>query len=86
MIDYADFITALKSSWVRRLLHSKAKWKNLLQLGFNLELFWIYGTYFIEKTSENISNPVWREMFQSRSAIYKVDKSKTPMNHYGTIQ
>ena len=59
MIDYADFITALKSSWIRRLLHSKAKWKNVLQvqLGFNLELCWIYGTDFIEKTSENISNP-----------------------------
>ena len=80
MINYADFITALKSSWVRRLLHSKAKWKNLLevQLGFKMELFWIYGIDFIEKTSENISNPFWSEVFQSWSAIYKVDKSKTP--------
>ena len=80
MINYADFITALKSSWVRRLLHSNAKWKNLLevQLGFKMELFWIYGIDFIEKTSENISNPFWSEVFQSWSAIYKVDKSKTP--------
>lgn len=80
MNDYADFITALKSSWVRRLLHSKAKWKNLLevQLGFKMDLFWIYGIDFIEKTSENISNPFWSEVFQSWSAIYKVDKSKTP--------
>ena len=39
MIDYADFIRALKSSWVRRLIHSKEKWKNILQvqLDFNME-------------------------------------------------
>lgn len=49
-----------------------------MQLGFKMELFWIYGIDFIEKTSENISNPFWSEVFQSWSAIYKVDKSKTP--------
>ena len=26
MVDYTEFISALKSSWVRRLIHSDAKW------------------------------------------------------------
>ena len=32
MIDYQEFICALKSSWIKRLLHSDAKWTKLIEI------------------------------------------------------
>lgn len=44
MVNYADFITALKANWIRRLLHSNANWTKLLSSEPNIDIdnMWIH--------------------------------------------
>lgn len=48
MIDYSAFIPALKSSWIKRLINSNAKWVKLLEttLGIEISNLWKRGLDF----------------------------------------
>ena len=39
MIDYQEFTCALKSSWIKRLLHSDAKWTKLIEIIFKIDIY-----------------------------------------------
>ena len=58
MVDYKKFITALKSTWIRRILQSNAKWKKLLEseLKICIDKLWIFGIDFIRKVCANSTN------------------------------
>ena len=49
MIDYRKFITALKSTWIRRILHSNSKWVPLLEsvIHCNTGNLWKRGFLFV---------------------------------------
>ena len=61
MIDYMEFVCALKSTWIRRLIHSNTKWVKLFEseLGLKIETLWEKGSDFITNISNKISNKFW---------------------------
>lgn len=61
MIDYMEFVCALKSTWIRRLIHSNATWVKLFEseLGLKIETLWEKGSDFITNISNKISNKFW---------------------------
>ena len=67
MLDYFEFITALKSSWIRRLMQCRTKWKNLLEaiIKENENSLWLKGTDFISDISKSINDIFWKEFFCS---------------------
>lgn len=67
MVDYSKFITALKATWIRRILHSDAKWTKLLsaELEINVEKLWKYGMDYINNLNAKITNSFWIDVFQS---------------------
>ena len=71
MIDNQEFICALKSSWIKRLLHSDAKWTKLIEIIFKIDMrdLWKKGLDFISNLSLNTTN-----IFLERGSS-KLDKS-----------
>lgn len=63
MIDYMEFVCALKSTWIRRLIHSNTKWVKLFEseLGLKIETLWEKGSDFITNISNKIRNKFWKE-------------------------
>ena len=58
MIDYHEFICALKSSWIKRFLHSDAKWTKLVEMILKTDIRNLRkkGLDFISKLSLNTTN------------------------------
>ena len=79
MVDYKKFITALKSTWIRRILQSNAKWKKLLEseLKICIDKLWIFGIDFIRKVCANSTNNFWKAI-QERKALLQ-DFVKPPL-------
>ena len=50
MLNIQHFMTDLKSTWIRRLFTTNAKWKLLFEITTNLsvQIFVICGDYFIK--------------------------------------
>ena len=66
-------ITALKSTWIRRILQSNAKWKELLEselMKICIDKLWIFGLNFIKNVSVKSTNNFWKDVFQSWSNVY----------------
>lgn len=59
-----EFVCALKSTWIRRLIHSNTKWVTLFEseLGLKIETLWEKGSDFITNISNKISNKFWKEV------------------------
>ena len=74
MLDYFEFITALKSSWIRRLMQCRTKWKNLLEaiIKEKVNSLWLKGTDFIADINNSINNIFWKEVFCSWIKIVKI--------------
>lgn len=58
-----EFVCALKSTWIRRLIHSNTKWVKLFEseLGLKIETLWEKGSDFITNISNKIRNKFWKE-------------------------
>lgn len=74
MIDYNDFILALKSSWIRRLTHSKSIWVNLLETSLNITVnnLLLRGTDFLSRLGNIMQNCFWKEVFYSWQKIIDI--------------
>ena len=74
MLEYFEFITALKLSWIRRLMQCRTKWKNLLEaiIKEKVNSLWLKGTDFIADISNSINNIFWKEVFCSWIKIVKI--------------
>ena len=72
-----NFWTAFKFSWVRRMLHTKSFWPQLIQhqinvqLGYEISLPEILelGPSLIEAIGKNMKNKFWKETFQSITTV-----------------
>lgn len=64
MIDFTDFSSALKSSWIRRMIFSDTKWINLLEaeLQTKAKNLWVKG---MDLTSNLCKNT--KKIFLERS-------------------
>lgn len=73
MIDYSAFITALKSSWIKRLINSNAKWVNLLETTLEIEIsnLWKRGLDFTSEIIRKIPNLFWKEVLLSWAKVVK---------------
>ena len=56
MIYFFKFITALKLSWIRRLIECITRWKNLLETVINEKVnnLWLKRSDFIQDISKSI--------------------------------
>lgn len=45
MIDFIEFVCGLKSTWIRKLIHSNTKWVKYFEteLGLKIETLWEKG-------------------------------------------
>ena len=73
MIDINAFITALKSTWLRKLIiDNNSQWILLLQCNANIQNILSFGTAYIsEKILPKIKNKFWIDVFLSHIHIYK---------------
>lgn len=71
MIDYKEFMLALKSTWIRRLLHSSPKWIHILEAEMNTSVsnLWSRGTEYTLKICKLIHNCFWKEVLLSWTKI-----------------
>lgn len=66
-IDFTEFSSALKSSWIRRMIFTDTKWINLLEaeLQAKIKNLWVKGTNFLSNICKNTNNIFWKEVFNS---------------------
>lgn len=63
MIEYSDFIIALKSSWIRRLIPcTDSKLKKLLESDLELMNF---GIHLVKILKDRTRNKFWQDVLQS---------------------
>ena len=73
MLNIQHFMTDLKSTWIRRLFTTNAKWKLLFEITTNLsvQIFVICGDYFIKIQFKKLNNSFWKDVLHSWWLIQK---------------
>lgn len=76
MIDFENFMIALKSSWIRRLIFSNSKWTNLFKanFGYNMQTLMKFGIDFTNMIKKNSNNKFWKDVLQCWRTIIDVQK------------
>ncbi len=76
MIDFENFMIALKSSWIRRLIFSNSKWTNLFKANFghNMQTLMKFGIDFTNMIMKNSNNRFWKDVLQCWRTIIDVQK------------
>lgn len=84
MIDYQAFIIALKSSWIKRLINSNAKWVKLLETTLEIEIsdLWKRGLDFTFEMIRKIPNLFWKEVLLSWAKVIKSTSKQTEKTIY----
>lgn len=88
MVDYGNFITALKATWMRRLIKTDTKWVKLLEsiLKISISEIWRNGPDYSYLLCKNLENSFWKEVLLSwLKIIEQTPLSKLYMIIYGTI-
>ena len=76
MINIEDFITALKTTWVRKLIINNSLWSTILQPSVNVQSLLTLGTtYITENILRKTKNRFWKDVFQSH---IKISEKQTP--------
>ena len=67
MIDYTEFIVALKTSWIRRIFHTDTKWVKLLEATLQMKVseLLLKGSVFILDISKTVQNRFWKDVLTS---------------------
>ena len=79
MIDFPAFIISLKSSWIKRLINSNAKWEKLLEKTVEIEIsdLWKRGLDFTFEMIRKIPNLFWKEVLLSWAKVIKSTSKQT---------
>ena len=80
-LNYPDinaFITALKLTWVRRLLSQESPWINLAKTCFDINMFLNFGKEYAVKKIKLIKNDFWKDTL--KAYIKYINKINIP-NH-----
>ena len=72
-LDLDYYITALKSTWIRRYLISDGKWKNIINCSIDINKLIHCGSGYIQKTCESIDNKFWKDTLLSWKVIADKD-------------
>ena len=83
MIDYQEFICALKSSWIKILLHSDAKWTKFIEIIVKLDIrdLWKKGLDFISNLSINTTNIFCKQVLQSWIRVINSTRKQIRYEH-----
>ena len=63
MISVCNFMIALKSTWIRRILRSNAKWKVVIESQLNTQKLANCGQIYIDICLNNVTNNFWKDVF-----------------------
>ena len=76
MIDFKNFMIALKSSWIRRLIFSQSNWIKLFesQFGYSLQTIISLGIDFIDILIKKSTNTFWTDVLLSWKTIFEASK------------
>ena len=78
MVNTKMFITALKSTWVRRMITENKKYMNFItSLYDKMNDFPKVGPEYIINNLKHVDNPFWNEVFR---AYYECCVRITPLN------
>lgn len=75
MINLRNYIIALKSTWIRRLIVHDTKYKTLFESKYaSLDLLLKRGTEFIKRIRSNNTNPFWKDVLEAWIEVIKNTK------------
>ena len=79
MININNFIAALKTTWIRRVLMNHLKWHTLFQVstGSTVNDIVIYSDSFIKEKNKQITKAFWKDVLLSYT---KVQQKLKPHN------
>ena len=83
MIDIFNFITALKCSWVRRLIKADTPWVNMFKSYYGkkcIERITDFGDDYIDVLLSKTTNQFWKDVLTSWKTFVKCERS-TKMNN-----
>ena len=61
MVDIRTYITALKTTWIRRIVRSNGKWTNIVGKIVNLDKLLNCGVHYPETLIKTIENIFWKD-------------------------
>ncbi len=79
MLNIRAFISALKATWIRRLIIKNGEWQNIVNKLINLRDIVNLGDVHARQVSEKISNKFWADVIKAFSDI---SKCNTPTFSY----
>ena len=76
MINTEAFITALKTTWLRKLIISNNIWSEILQSTVNTQSLLKFGTaYIVEKVLPKTKNMFWIDVFRSHIQSHEIQEN-----------
>ena len=78
MIDLEKFVTAMKCTWIRRLLSvNKSQWKDLFEITISsIRNLTIFGSFYINEIITNIQNNFWQNVLTCWDYLSKKYKTR----------
>ena len=65
MINLNAFVSALKSTWIRRLLLNESKWQEIIKIHINLENLTSCNVEYIQDILSTLNNQFWKDVLKS---------------------
>ena len=75
-LDLKHYITALKSTWIRRFLTGNGIWKRILENVFDINLMLNTGNKYIDYCISKTANVFWKDAFKSWKNIINSQEHK----------
>ena len=73
MVNITAYVTALKSTWIRKILNSEGIWQNILFQKIQKKFLLKCGVSYIEDCILKVENHFWRDVLYSWKKIIDVD-------------
>ena len=65
MINLNAFVSALKSTWIRRLFLNENKWQEIIKIHINLEMLTSCNVEYIQDILSTLNNQFWKDVLKS---------------------
>ena len=65
MINLNAFVSALKSTWIRRLLLNESKWQEIINIHINLEMLTSYNVEYIQDILSTLNYQFLKDVLKS---------------------
>ncbi|MCG7878665.1 MAG: reverse transcriptase domain-containing protein [Candidatus Thiodiazotropha endolucinida] len=85
MVQLSNYINALKISWIRRLIKTNSKYKNLFETA-NIKVYDLInrGVTFIDEIKRQCTNKFWRDVLDAWKKLIVLLKPKSASDIMGT--